>query len=252
MSLQGRICKYVDIIFHFDYLFFRALLVKINTMAKVPATAAERKKNQREKMKKDGSHKIYLNKQKDLKKQQKEMEMLEKMSDDQKDEVLKEKKQKETERKALYCMKKKLENKQCNNKETSTPPKDAYKSRSSKGKAIARVKRNFPCSPRKRRAIVKELSWEQIEIKPFVPAKKRSYSSVCTKEDKKSVIYFFSRDDISRQAPGKRDMVKITLDDGSKIEKQKRHLVVPVMKVYNIWKSENPSRKIGKSTFSSL
>ena len=48
-------------------------------MAKVPATAAERKKNQREKMKKDGSHKIYLNKQKDLKKQQKEMEMLEKM-----------------------------------------------------------------------------------------------------------------------------------------------------------------------------
>ena len=36
-------------------------------MGKVPATAAERKKNQREKMKKDGSYKIYLNKQKDLK-----------------------------------------------------------------------------------------------------------------------------------------------------------------------------------------
>ena len=64
------------------------------------------------------------------------------MSDEQKDEVLKEKKQKETERKA-YCMKKKLENKQCNNKETSTPSKDAYKSCSSKRKAIARVKRNL-------------------------------------------------------------------------------------------------------------
>ena len=63
-------------------------------MGKVPATAAERKKNQREKMKKDGSYKIYLNKQKDLmaKKQRKEKEMLEKMSDEQKDEVLKEKK----------------------------------------------------------------------------------------------------------------------------------------------------------------
>ena len=59
-----------------------------------------------------------------------------------------------------------------NNKETSTPPKDAYKSRSSKGKAIARVKRNFPCSPRKRTAIVKELSWEQIEIKPFAQPRK--------------------------------------------------------------------------------
>ena len=51
MSLQGGICKYVDI-FHFDYLFFRVLPIKINTMGKVPATAAERKKNQREKMKK--------------------------------------------------------------------------------------------------------------------------------------------------------------------------------------------------------
>ena len=131
-------------------------------MGKFSATAAERKKIQREKMKKDDCYKIYLNKQKDLmaKKQRKEKEMLEKMSDEQKGKVLKEKKQKETERKALYRMKKKLENKQCNNKETSTPSKDACKSHSSKGKAIARVKRNLPCSPRKRRAIVKELAWE--------------------------------------------------------------------------------------------
>ena len=54
MSLQGGIRKYVDIIFHFGYLCFRVLLIKINTMGKVLATAAERKKNQRERMKKDG------------------------------------------------------------------------------------------------------------------------------------------------------------------------------------------------------
>ena len=49
-------------------------------------------------MKKDGSYKIYLNKQKDLmaKKRRKENEMLEKMSDGQKDELLKEKKRKKT------------------------------------------------------------------------------------------------------------------------------------------------------------
>ena len=76
-----------------------------------------------------------------------------------------------------------------------------------------------------------------------MPVKKRSYSSVCTKEDKKLVIDFFSRDNISRQAPGKRDVVKIKLDDGSKIEKQKRHLVVSIMEAYNVWKSENPSQK---------
>ena len=58
-------------------------------------------------MKKDGSYKIYLNKQKYLiaKKWQKEKEMLEKMSDEQKDEVLKEKKWEKTKRKALYHMK---------------------------------------------------------------------------------------------------------------------------------------------------
>ena len=45
-------------------------------------------------MKKEVSCKIYLNRQKDLmaKKRRKEKEMLEKMSDGQKDEVLKEKK----------------------------------------------------------------------------------------------------------------------------------------------------------------
>ena len=52
MSLQDGICKYLDIIFHFDYLFFRALLIKINTMGKVPATAAERKKIRQRKCKK--------------------------------------------------------------------------------------------------------------------------------------------------------------------------------------------------------
>ena len=44
MSLQGGICKYLDIIFHFDYFFFRAVLIKINTVVKVPAIATERKK----------------------------------------------------------------------------------------------------------------------------------------------------------------------------------------------------------------
>ena len=61
-------------------------------------------------------------------------------------------------KKKPYRMKKELENKQCNNKETSTPSKDAYKSCPSKRKANARVKRNLPCSPHKRRAIVKELA----------------------------------------------------------------------------------------------
>ena len=52
-------------------------------MGKVLATAAERKKNQIQKTKKDGSYKIFLNKQKDLmaKKRRQEKEILEMMSD---------------------------------------------------------------------------------------------------------------------------------------------------------------------------
>ena len=65
-------------------------------MGKVPATAAERKKNQIQKMKKDGSYKIFLNKQKDLmaKKRRQEKEILEMMSDQQKEEMLKDKSEK--------------------------------------------------------------------------------------------------------------------------------------------------------------
>ena len=68
----------------------------------------------------------------------------------------------------------------------------------------------------------------------------------------KSVIDFFCSVDISTQAAGKCDVVKIKLDDGSKIEKQNQHPKFSVIEAYNIWKSENASRKIGKSTFSSL
>ena len=48
------------------------------------------------------------------------------------------------------------------------------------------------------------------------------------------------------------NVIKIKLDDGSKIENQNQHLEVSVIEACNIWKSGNASRKIGKSTFSNL
>ena len=122
--------------------------------------------------------------------------------------MLKEKKAKNNWRKSIISYEKETCKKQCNNKETSTPWKDAYKSCSSKEKAIAKIKRNLPCSPLKRRAVVKKLAWEQIKIKPFDPVKKRSYWSIWTKENMKSVIDFFCSVDVSRQAPGKCDQNK--------------------------------------------
>ena len=72
-----------------------------------------------------------------------------------------------------------------------------------------------------------------------------------TAETEQSVLNFYEREDISRQAPGKRDVLKVKVN-GSKVEKQKRHLSMSIIEAYNLWKEENKSAKLGKSTFASL
>jgi len=145
-------------------------------------TAAERKKLQRERMRKNGIYQDYLSKQRLL--------MSKKRRDD--------KKKKERERKATYRLRKGKERQP--ELQQPSPSKNAFKSTSSKGKALARVKR-------KRRAVVKELAFEQVKIKPFTSLKKRR-SFLCDPEIKHSIIKFYNRDDISRQSPHARDKVE--------------------------------------------
>ena len=68
---------------------------------------------------------------------------------------------------------------------------------------------------------------------------------------KTTVTEFYVRDDISRQAPGKRDSIVVC---GNNVKKtmQKQHLSMSISEVNQMSKQENPDKKIGKSKFASL
>jgi hypothetical protein len=62
---------------------------------------------------------------------------------------------------------------------------------------------------------------------------------------------FFSRDDVSYQAPGKRDFISIKID-GIKRKLQKRYLFFTLREAYQLYIDENPNIIISRSSFKDL
>ncbi|CAB3977243.1 Hypothetical predicted protein [Paramuricea clavata] len=62
---------------------------------------------------------------------------------------------------------------------------------------------------------------------------------------------FYQRDDISRQAPGRKDVINVQDKNGQKVSYQTRHLTSSVMETYALFCKEYPN-KIGKSKFAEL
>ena len=62
---------------------------------------------------------------------------------------------------------------------------------------------------------------------------------------------FYTRDDISRQAPGKQDTV-VVRENSERKTFQKRHLSMTIMEAYQIFKNEHIHISIGKSKFAEL
>lgn len=62
---------------------------------------------------------------------------------------------------------------------------------------------------------------------------------------------FYEKDDISRQAPGMRDVVTVR-EGGMKKKIQKRHLTTSILEAYRYFKNEHPESIIGKSKFAEL
>ena len=79
-----------------------------------------------------------------------------------------------------------------------------YKSSRTLGKAVSRAVRSLPFSPRKKRVVVTKPAEKVGMVKSSIAPK-----NAISDETKQKVIEFYCRDDISRQAPGKRDYVTI-------------------------------------------
>ena len=71
-------------------------------------------------------------------------------------------------------------------------------------------------------------------------------------ESIEAVKFFYQRDDISRRAPGRKDVVTVRDVDGVKMKYQARHLTSSVAEVYALFHEEFPLYKIGKSKFAEL
>ena len=70
-------------------------------------------------------------------------------------------------------------------------------------------------------------------------------------EVEKCVKDFHERCDNSREAPGKQDTIKVTID-GSKITCQKKHLHCTIDELFNLFKEKYPNIKITRSKFAEL
>lgn len=207
-------------------------------MAKTPA---ERKAEQRRKLKESGKYEEFrkseTNRQKIARnKRKKDMTAMEK--------EIKRKKKREVMRQ--YREKSRL--KQLSDS-VKSPSKPIFKSKSSYGKAICKAKRSLPKSPTKRKLIVENLC--QQYSPDIMPGKKRSGSIVTPIEVCNLVQEFYASDEFSYQAPGLKD-IKIIRDSHGKNKIQKRYLYFTLGETYQQFKEKYPNVCIGRSKFCEL
>lgn len=115
------------------------------------------------------------------------------------------------------------------------------------GKAIKKVERALPVSPRRRGAVLHKLC----ESANLLPKEKKHRGNKISDETKKLVADFYSSDEISYQTPGKADCM-VVRENGQKVTKQKKYLLCTVMEAYQAFKQLHPNTEIGKSKFAEL
>ena len=89
-------------------------------------------------------------------------------------------------------------------------------------------------------------------MKATVPAKEILNKNPVSDESVSAVIHFYERDDVSRQAPGRKDATNVRLADGTKTKVQTRHLTSSIKETFSMFCDEEPDVQIGKSKFAEL
>ena len=124
----------------------------------------------------------------------------------------------------------------------------AYKTPQTLGKAVRRVKKALPNSPRKIKVVVSKLA-DISGVKKFHLS--HSSNRKLPETTKAFVEKFFLLDSVSRQAPGIRDYVIVRFH-GKKAKLQKRHMLWSLKETYSLFTQEHPNVKISFSKFCSL
>jgi len=217
-----------------------------------PVSAAERQRKRRLKLKEEGIYEQYKVKNAQYSrtyhlKQKNDLKMLPK---EESSRLVEERREKDRERQ-LRCRKKKKEQTlSFRSVQTSSSPVAAYSAAHSLARALNRVKRVLPSSPRKRGVVVRKLSTE-FGVTVVIPQSRQPRSDGISDDTVQCIKQFFERDDISRMAPGKWDVITVRNEMG-KNKFQKWHMSMCVKEAYAIFKEENPGIKVGVSKFASL
>lgn len=82
----------------------------------------------------------------------------------------------------------------------------SFQNKRSFGRAVNRVKRSLPQSPNKKAAVIRKIAGElNVSAGSSISSKERGTNE----EVEHRVKSFYERDDVSRQAPGKKDFITI-------------------------------------------
>ncbi|CAF1424572.1 unnamed protein product [Adineta steineri] len=130
-----------------------------------------------------------------------------------------------------------------------SPPDSSFRTKQSKSKALNRILNVLPANKGKQFELIKEIA---TNLKIIEPEKKFERTQKSLSTDVKQQIYdYYFRDDISYQAPGKRDSITIK-ENGVKKKLQKRYLLYSLNEIYQMFAEENPQVQISCSSFKNL
>ena len=124
-----------------------------------------------------------------------------------------------------------------------------FTSKQAKGKAVNKTLRALPANKDKQVEVVQKIA-EDLKLLIIEKKHERQYQSLSS-EAKTKVRGFYYRDDISYQAPGKRDSIT-TKEDGVKVKLQKRYLLFSLRELYQMFIQENQDIKLSLSSFQDM
>ena len=213
-------------------------------------TAAERQRKRRQKLKEEGKYEDYKkkNKAEAEKSRTKNKQTVAKFPQLMQAKIKKQSRE-NVKRRVAKCRALKRE------KDVPLDPASLpYKNSSALGKATARAKRSLPSTPRRRKAVVRRLFLTEVSdnCPPSTSTTTHTRSTALPTATAQQVHQFYERDDISRQAPGRKDVITVCQEDGSKAKMQTKHLQYSVKEVHRMFSSDYPDVKIGKSSFAKL
>ena len=220
----------------------------------MPLTPAERQAKRRQKLKDSGQYEEYKKKGAQQKREQRLA--LKRKADRLPVEERRKRQDEQRKKTRERVAKHRALKKQSSASTASSPRLPVYKSVQALGRAVARAKRSLPQSPTRLHAVCQKLT-EGIKVQhttspsPHIIPKPSPHNKL-SDTTIRTAIEFYERDDISRQAPGRKDVVAVRDSDGAKRKMQVRHLTSSINEVYGMFINIHPDVKIGKSTFANL